>query len=1057
MDNKRRSSAVNGANEADERAAKRQRLTELTFLPPSQKYDLSKGETVESTTEHGLFFLEQIRRTQDKNGRKVAVYFEKLMPREGNAEYYKKTRMPISLSIIERKLKNGDFSTLTELESYFKRMVSNAKDYYSRSTPQFDDAERVRKALSNFMTKTNPAYARGGYTAVPTVLPAHRVDEAEDDDIEKPQGAAESPEEQEDAEEDDEEEGEEAEADEEDGEEDDDAEGEEDDDEGSQNSKPTILIRRRGPGRSSSSRAVTSRKSHARNATPSRPDYDYEGVSYKGLTFQAAQEKIVEEMIRKKEADEDEAYFEPFINLPPRVLKDYYRVVKDPMSLRKLQKATKGIHGRNEATGVTDFKNWAAFEEAASLLWDNAKYYNEEGSEIYELARELQEFFANEIKKAKAAVPEPSQPKIKLKVQQSATEQPSTSKKITIHVGGKSDSADSPAPTVPQAAGATVSDQALLGNGTARQSGLPAASAAMDRLRSTSVASPSPSVANNIKREDAARPSPAVTPGQPSTPSAFPPPAGQTANLSSATFEPIGIVQPQPQVNVVPQPPPKPLWDQQFRAPGKNAADALITNLTIQAHPMINIGSRFNMSLKPLERECKQSVTVHIPATQLRLQVIATLPLFLEKEGRQWRLWVQVNRSTVQQSHPIQGQVLPVNARVFDVQLQAGMVNEIDVSVAAALPKGQKLPNGADFEESSNTTSQAVPSDDHSGVQNIHGNEADVQPIDQVRSENRQAHERISALTLLPPITLQDVWDQAEIRDATAASAANPLGFREYMTNEGLTTFYPPIPSWSEDDDVSPHVPTAQKPTAMAPVTTPATTPNYGNNDHPAASPQDGSHVFSRLQRLMSEEAEHPPLLSDSVHTAETRHNNQPNADLSQSSRATQQLPGAQAADGVYGHLPQQLRIVNSGLPGENMRLQLQQEQIAWENDRRARQHLQSQVHLQYQQSPYGSQQHSEMKVKHEGTQMPSQDAQNPAINNQVGKVIKQGAQTLGDLESQHYGRKYVAVTREDYGYMGYYSATEMMAIRQRERTAGPQPKRPALEGDPDGEYVWSV
>ncbi|KAL2876652.1 hypothetical protein SGCOL_008018 [Colletotrichum sp. CLE4] len=701
MDNKRRSSAVNGANEADERAAKRQRLTE--------KYDLSKGETVESTTEHGLFFLEQIRRTQDKNGRKVAVYFEKLMPREGNAEYYKKTRMPISLSIIERKLKKGDFSTLTELESYFKRMVSNAKDFYSRSTPQFDDAERVRKALSNFMTKTNPAYARGGYTAVPTLLPAHRVDEAEEDDIEKPKNAAESPEEQDDADEDEEEEAEEAEADEEDGEEDDDAEGEEEDDEGSQNSKPTILIRRRGPGRSSSSRAVTSRKSNAWTATPSRPDYEYEGTPYKGLNFQTAQEKIVEEMIRKKEDGEDEAYFEAFINLPPRALKDYYRVVKDPMSLRKLQKITKGVRGRNEATGTSDLKSWAAFEETASLLWDNAKYYNEEGSEIYELARELQKFFADEIKKAKAAVPEPSQPKIKLKVQQPAIEQPATSKKITIHVGGKSEPADSPAPTIPQPAGAIASDQAPLGNGTARQGGLPAVSAAMDRLRSTSAASPSPSVANNIKREDAARPSPAVTPGQPSTPSAFPPPAGQTANLSSATFQPIGLVQPQPQAIPIPQPPPKPLWDQQFRAPGKSAADALITNLTIQAHPMISIGGRFNISLNPLERECKQSVTVHVPATQLRLQAIVTVPTFLEKEERQWRLWVQVNRSTLQQSLPIQGQVLPVNARVFDVQLQAGVVNEIDVSVAAALPKGQKLPNGADFEVETMTLLANVP------------------------------------------------------------------------------------------------------------------------------------------------------------------------------------------------------------------------------------------------------------------------------------------------------------------------------------------------------------
>lgn len=364
-----------------------------------------------------------------------------------------------------------------------------------------------------------------------------------------------------------------------------------------------------------------------------------------------------------------------------------------------------------------------------------------------------------------------------------------------------------------------------------------------------------------------------------------------------------------------------------------------------------------------------------------------------------------------------------------------------------------------------------------------------------MRYENHQAHEGVPALTLLPPITLRDVWDQAELRNATAASAANPLGFREYITNERLTTFYPPMLSWPEDDDLSPHVPAA-----LAPVTTPATTPNYGNHDHLAASPQDGSHLFPRLQRLMSEEVEHLPLLSDSMqprssrdlqpmdhaafqasiastptreaHTAETcvrpqpytapelaflRHNTRPNAGFGQRPQATQQPPGAQAADGFYGHLPHQLRLVNSGLPGQNMRLQLQQEQIAWENDRRAREHFQSQVHLQYQQSPYRSQQRSGMKLKQEDAQMPIQGAQNAVINNQVGKVIKQEAQTLGDLEGQHYVRKYVAVTREDYGYMGYYSTTEMMAIRQRERVAGPQPKRPALNGDPDGEYVWSI
>ncbi|KAK2048264.1 Bromodomain-containing protein [Colletotrichum somersetense] len=666
----------------------------------SQKYNLKEQETVESTTDYGHFFLDQIRRTADKNGRKVSGYFETLPDRDSNPDYYKKTKMPISLTMIEKKLDNGDFPTLTELESYCKRMVSNAKEFYPRGSQLFEDAERVRKALSNFMTKYNPAYARGGYTAVPTPLPVEGVvDDADDDGSHVPQPtssrrksqvAAKSPEQ-------DEPDGDDEDEDEDEDEEEDDAEGEEDDDEGSQTSKPaTILIRRRGPGRPS--KGATPRKANARNATPTRPDCEYEDVPYKGLTFQAAQEKIVEEMLRKKDDGGQEPYFEPFVNLPPRVLKDYYRIVKEPISLKKLQKTVKGVRGRNEATGTSEFKNWAAFEETASLLWKNAFFYNEEGSEIYELAQELEEFFKDELKKAKAAVQEPAQPKIKLKVQQPASDQPATSKKITIHVGGKSDSGESPAPPVSHSAGSYVGDQTPTSNGATRQGGLPAIPAGMDRLRSVSVASPSPSMVNNIKREDAARPSPAGTPGHTGTPSAFPPPAGgQVAALSSATFQPIGVAQPQPQTNGI-QHQPKPLWDQARRAPGKGAADALITSLKIQTHPMVNVERRFEMTLLPLEKDAQQSVTVHMPPGQLRVQIVLVVPSFLEKEGRQWKLFVLVNRQIAHQAHPVPGQVLPFGARIFEAQLQAGAVNNIEVSVAAALPKGQKLPSGADFE-----------------------------------------------------------------------------------------------------------------------------------------------------------------------------------------------------------------------------------------------------------------------------------------------------------------------------------------------------------------------
>ncbi len=82
--------------------------------------------------------------------------------------------------------------------------------------------------------------------------------------------------------------------------------------------------------------------------------------------------------------------FDPFINLPPRSLKDYYQVIKEPLSLKKLQKLVKGIHGRGERSGLTEYKTWAIFEQRASLLWKNAYYYNEDGSEIANLAKQLE-------------------------------------------------------------------------------------------------------------------------------------------------------------------------------------------------------------------------------------------------------------------------------------------------------------------------------------------------------------------------------------------------------------------------------------------------------------------------------------------------------------------------------------------------------------------------------------------------------------------------------------------------------------------------------------------
>lgn len=50
-------------------------------------------------------------------------------------------------------------------------MVSNAKQYNDPSSIVYADAERIRKMVSNFMTKNNPAYKDPDYVAFPTPIP----------------------------------------------------------------------------------------------------------------------------------------------------------------------------------------------------------------------------------------------------------------------------------------------------------------------------------------------------------------------------------------------------------------------------------------------------------------------------------------------------------------------------------------------------------------------------------------------------------------------------------------------------------------------------------------------------------------------------------------------------------------------------------------------------------------------------------------------------------------------------------------------------------------------
>ncbi|KAG6041647.1 hypothetical protein E4U41_003085 [Claviceps citrina] len=642
MDSKRKANG-HAAAEADDRTAKRRKLAE---------FDLSKGETRESTTAYGQAFLEQIRRTQDKSGRLVATYFEKLLPREGNEEYYQRTRMPVSLETIEHKLNKGHFKNLAQLESYFKRMIANAKEFYPRLSPEFEDAERVRKALSNYMTKNNPAYQTRGYQAVATPLPPENGEEAEEEEEEDDDQDAE---------------GEEA------GQEETKVDKEEEEEEPSSRRR-AIILKRTGSARPSRN-AVPFAHSPRRSKANNRTDHEYDKVPYKGLTFQQAQEKIVEELLRYKQP-EYEGYFEPFVNLPPRSLRDYYRVISDPLSLKKLQKEILGIQGRGDPTGISDFKSWSALEERAKLLWSNAYFYNEEGSEIHNLAQELEKAFYDLFKKARAAVPEPTQAKIKLKVGQSA-DAPNSAKRVTIHVGGRTSSVASPVPQTAQSA--EPSAGLPHANGAMRQPALEAA-----RSASASAPSPSPLTHVALKAEEAPRmspailaPAPAPLPGPPATPTPLPPPPPGPYQMPAANAMPLGHVEPK-----------------RVRAPGKGIQHALITRLRIQLHPAMQAADPVLLDVHPLAREMQQSGIVNLPPHISRVMVLPLLPDFLQ--DRQYSLWILIDKQPLKPCHqPIPNQ-LP-QERAFDVMLHPG-VNVIEAHLIAAVPKHEREQVGAEVE-----------------------------------------------------------------------------------------------------------------------------------------------------------------------------------------------------------------------------------------------------------------------------------------------------------------------------------------------------------------------
>ncbi|KIV77162.1 hypothetical protein PV11_08986 [Exophiala sideris] len=334
MSSKRRSGPAGSPDDfADTPDPKRRKRNDDTHFPDV--------ESPETTTELGLKLISSLKKSQDKNGRNVAVHFIDLPDRDEYPDYYQATAMPLSLNMIEERLKKLEYENMERLESDLKRMVQNAKDYNHYKSPIFEDAERIRKALSNFMPKHNPAYLRPDYRAYPTPIPDHL----------EQQNDASTP---------------------------------------SEVSMPTEKVklifstkRRQSEGRST-------------------PGVQKTNVKEDHLKF-------LKELSEQEDA----------INFEERVSKkdypDYYKVIKKPTSISDVRDLV-------ESDAIQD---WGALAREVRLIWDNAKDYNQEDSDIYTMAEQLEGWSEDQMqslgaaprKNFKLSLSQPTKPKaLKLKM-----------------------------------------------------------------------------------------------------------------------------------------------------------------------------------------------------------------------------------------------------------------------------------------------------------------------------------------------------------------------------------------------------------------------------------------------------------------------------------------------------------------------------------------------------------------------------------------------------------------------------------------------------------------
>jgi hypothetical protein len=360
------------------------------------------------------------------------------------------------------------------------------------------------------------------------------------------------------------------------------------------------------------------------------------------------------------------------------------------MSLTAVRKRARGQHGRGAATTQSDFRTWDAFADEVSYIWRNARDYNEDGSDMFNLSVELEDLFNERLATAKKQVNEPVQPKIKLNAPRP---------KPVLHLGAKA----SPAPRGTPAT-ENKGDQITNGTPTASHTRLGSSvgpsrsdSQVPTAAKATSATASSPVATNAaVKTEKAVAASPSLATVRPQSiaPDVKQSPRPGTANSMPPPPSVRGISgSPHPSmlphVPHIPQYVPPPTFADKYTR-SKPASEALLSSLAITTHPQLNIPKPFRVDVPASKQFTQQSLTMTVPAAHYYISIVPTVSQRLLIQ-RQYKLFVTVNGARLMGTTRdfLVGGVAD-RKQVYDTALNPG-VNRIEVEVVAVSGKSGAL------------------------------------------------------------------------------------------------------------------------------------------------------------------------------------------------------------------------------------------------------------------------------------------------------------------------------------------------------------------------------